>query len=272
MSDTDTDFDADVEDQDTPDGHGAGEGAEQQLSDLEQFAAEQGWAPKDKWQGDADKWVDAKAFIRRGPEFMKRTLQKQDADLADMKQTMERMARVAETAQKRAYEQAVSDLKAQRREAITNGDPDTVDAIDQRIESLDKPETAEKKPDAASPDGDPHFKAFQGENAWYGPDGDIEATAYAEQIAPVVGRKWKGAEFYQRIGEEVRKKFPDKFRNPARSRAAAVEGGGAAGYSRRGNGKGYADLPSDAKAACDRYVANGTFKTREDYVKEYFDA
>ena len=105
-------------------------------------------------------------------------------------------------------------------------------------------------------------------------------TAYADSIAPSVGRKHQGAAFYETIGTEIRKKFPDKFTNTRRQKARGVEPGGTGGGGRRGNGHTYADLPADAKAACDRFIKQGMFKgadggvlpvekARDKYTEQY---
>ncbi len=68
---------------------------------------------------------------------------------------------------------------------------------------------------------------------------------------------------------EVQKRFPEKFENPARKQAAAVSEPSTSG-PRKSNGKTYADLPAEAKAACDRYVKTIPNYKREEYVKTYF--
>ena len=60
---------------------------------------------------------------------------------------------------------------------------------------------------------------------------------------------------------------PDKFKNPRRQQAAAVEGAGGSTY-RSGGVKGYADLPPEAKAACDKFV-NQKLITQKQYLAEY---
>ena len=70
----------------------------------------------------------------------------------------------------------------------------------------------------------------------------------------------------QEVTEEVRRRFPEKFGNPRREKPNRVEGGGTP--SGRSGKKGYADLPPEAKAACDRFVKQGLM-TKEEYVKDF---
>ena len=43
------------------------EGGQQELS-TEDRARAQGWRPKDEYNGNPDRWVDAEAFVKRGEE------------------------------------------------------------------------------------------------------------------------------------------------------------------------------------------------------------
>ena len=163
-----------------------------------------------------------------------------------------------------------------------DGDTEAFDRVQEQVDALGEeiaaPAPNGQQTDQQKADSDPAFIAWRAQNAWYGDD--IELTAYAEQIAPVIGRKHQGAAFYDAIGTEIRRKFPDKFTNTRRQRARSVEPAGGGGGGRRGNGHTYADLPADAKAACDRFIKQGMFtapdgsilpvdKAREKYVSNY---
>lgn len=240
-----------------------------QPNEIEEIALEMGWAPQDKWNGSADSWVDAKTFLKRGPTFLKRTLEKQDSELASLKQDIKRMASASEKAAARAYEQALVDLKTQRAEAIRAGDPGAVDHFDKQMDELRK--DAPEPPAAPNPDEDPNFKSWLADNAWYGKGGDYKMRAFANQIAPEVGADgFQGAEFYQKITELVREEFPEKFANAARKGAPRVEGAGNGSMGRSGGAKKtYRDLPPEARRACDNFVSDGVL-TKEQYVADYF--
>jgi len=255
------------------DAEGEGDDSEPELSEIEQVAAEMGWSPQDKWRGPEEQWVDAKTFLKRGPEILKQTLSRQDQKLSQVSETMERMARVAETAQERAYERARADILAEQEEAVAAGDLETFRDTQKQLESLDKekPTPTPKADDTAgNPDEDPAFKAWHAENSWYGPDGDPEKTLYAEQtLAPVLSRKYKGAEFYEKIAEGVARKFDDTRASKPR-RAPNVAGGGSSRMGGNGGGQSYNSLPAEAKKACDDFIKQGLFESREEYVKNYF--
>ena len=162
----------------------------------------------------------------------------------------------------------MAELKTEQRAAVEEGDTAAYDAAGKKIDELGKdvPEETTKAADRTA-DDDPGFKPFSAANPWYGDN--IEMTAYAESISAVVGRNHQGSAFYDKIAEEVRAKFPDNFRNAARKSPSRVEGSGASTTRRgSGNGKTYADLPPEAKAACDRFVKQDLMK-REQYVDDY---
>ena len=93
-------------------------------------------------------------------------------------------------------------------------------------------------------------------------------TIYANQCAPIIGPKHPpdSKAFYDAIEAEVRKQFPDNFTNTRRRAPATVESGNGAG--RNTGTKTYANLPPEAKAACDDFV-DQELMTRDQYVAEY---
>jgi hypothetical protein len=234
-----------------------GEEQEEVSEEIDALAREMGWSPADEWRGDPEKHVDARTFIKTGPEILKSTLRKQDEKLDEVAATMKGMAKAAKGAEDRAYARATEVLKAQQEEAVADGDVEEFKRIGTEIDELDKP-------DAQANNVDPNYSSFQDANPWYGTD--YERSAYADQIAPHVGQKFQGVDFYKELSSAVAKKFPDT--NPNRDRAPSVEGGGGTNRPKAG-GITYKSLPAEAKAACDDFVTDGIM-TREEYVTDYF--
>ena len=52
-------------------------------------------------------------------------------------------------------------------------------------------------------------------------------------------------------------------------RSRQGDGAGAGGNGADKNKHTYANLPDDAKVACDGFIADGLFKTREEYCERY---
>ncbi len=245
----------------------------------EAYARRLGWAPKDEWRGAEERWVDADAFVTRVETeipVMRERLRAQDSsiaqrdkDIAELKTTIGDFRGFQERSEEKAYNRALKTLRGQQKQAVAEADSDAFDAAAKEIDDLEKDRQASAvaatKPNGA-PTEDPEFVPWQGRNSWYGDD--VELTAYAEQIAPIVARKTRmasGVALYDAIADEVKKKFPDRFENPRRKQAAPVDGGGGKGHKRA---RGYGDLPAEAKAACDRFVKQGIM-SKDDYVKEF---
>lgn len=253
--------------------------------EAETKARDMGWRPRDEWEGDDSGWMEADAFIERQDkrraivteevkaesEKLKSELAALKAEHAETKQTIEDFKGFQTKIEEAAYKRALKDLQAQQKAAVESGDTEAFDSAAREIGELvdDARKPAEQKP--FNPAEIPAFRDFRKVNKWYG--NDYEMSAYANQIGPMIMRNENlsgdDAEYYDRIGEEVRKKFPDAFENKNRKRASSVEEpGGSDGGKKKGNG--VADLPAEAKATGERFVKQGLFKDLKEYAKDYF--
>jgi hypothetical protein len=97
------------------------------------------------------------------------------------------------------------------------------------------------------------------------------ANAYAQENPANPGVPYMT--WLDNVRAAVEEAFPHKFQNPNRSKPAAVDGGAQRGVPAPGSSKtkNYNDLPRDAKMQCDKYVSQGLYKTRDDYVKVFFE-
>lgn len=143
-----------------------------------------------------------------------------------------------------------------------------------------QPTQQQQQPRGEDPTSDPAYQAFVSENSWFGVDRrkTALATAVAQDLrADRANDSLQGKAFFDRVAAEVGKIFA-----PQRATGTKVEGAGGGGGGNGNNsatndpasGKSYADLPQDAKAACDRdakrLVGEGkTFKTEADWRKHY---
>ena len=234
-------------------------------------AKRQGWVPQEDYNGPEDKWVDAETFVKKGKEI--NALLRKDNDflkreVAEMKTTMMEFKKFHAETEKRAYERAMSDLREQKKEAISTGDGDKVLQIDDAIDEL-KSRKIEAKAERPSNQPDPSFVSWNEENKWFG--SDTELTNEANLIGEVIKRQNPtliGSEFLDEVTKRVKKMYPEKFTNSNRARPSPVEGTTAPKATGK-NGKGFNDLPPEAKAACQKFEKNGLL-TRDQYLKEYF--
>lgn len=250
----------------------------QQNSEAEENARAQGWVPQEEWKGDPERWSSAEEFIERGEKVNgilkdrnKQLLSEVSALRAELRDSVRQFGESTRKAEERAYNKAIKDIQSQQRSAVEIGDAEAWQRLENEKDALSRDfSSAQQQQQQQTQQNSPIYEGWKSDNPWY--ESDVEATAYAESIAGVVGRRHSGESrsFYDEIAAEVKKKFPEKFRNPNRDSPSAVQSATTSGGKPQKKGKSYSDLPPEAKTACDRFVGQGVM-SKEDYVKSYFE-
>lgn len=248
-------------------------------TEAEQRATEQGWTPEDRWNGDPDKWVGAEEFLERGEkhngilrERNEKLISEVHALKTELRDSVRQFGESTRKAEERALQRAMKELKLQQRAAVEQGDAQTWETLEEEKTSLqDEFVKANEKPkEQTSPDQDPAYLNWHSRNQWY--NEDLDMTVYANQIAPIVAGKLGNSntpEFYDEIAKQVKKKYPNNFRNTNRDMPSPVQGTKQEGGKPGKKGKSYNDLPEDAKKACDKFTSQ-KLMTQEEYIAEYF--
>jgi alpha-galactosidase/6-phospho-beta-glucosidase family protein len=110
-------------------------------------AESQGWVPKERFRGNESDWVDADTFVKRGREILP-ILRKNNENLVkDLQATKEQLKEFREAAeefkkfQKEAYERKaneyedrIREIKESRAQAISDGDGQKVNALDDALD------------------------------------------------------------------------------------------------------------------------------------------
>lgn len=245
-----------------------------------------GWVPKEEFR-DGEHWVDAETFVKRGKEInpilrknnetLLKKLEAAEKEVAAVKQAAEEFkAFQKENAERKVkeLEKQLLDLKEQKKTAISQADGEAVVAIDEAIDAIKEEQQAvkkppkEEKPEVKEVALDPIITTWMDDNKWFGDD--KKYTRVADAIGASISQEFpnlKGKAFFEKLDEELQEVLPAKYKKQAR--VNPVEGA-ASSPSRPVGGKKqtYDNLPSDAKAACDRFVKQG-FMTREQYVADY---
>lgn len=240
-----------------------------------QRAKMMGHIPKEEFRGDPSKWVDAKKYVERADNLMpilKSQLGKYEGEIANLratvesqKKTTEKLLKMGETVQQRAYEQAKRELTKEQAQAVADGDVTKWQQLEDRKESLPKPEPVVVE------EVNPVFNQWHTGNEWYLKDEDMTdfANIHAQKLTkqnPTLSYD----QVLQRVEEKIKQTFPQKFENPARSQPSVVDGSATREIvTKKGNT--YNDLPADAKEMCNQNVKQGLFKSKEDWVKSYFE-
>lgn len=249
-----------------------------------------GWVPKEEFRGGEENWVDAETFVKRGKELnpilrannerLKKELaeerDKHNKELAEIKQTAEEFKKFQKEAFERKQEQLkkeIDELKQQRKEAIKEGDGDLVVEIEDKLEELKeeqakKPEPPAEPPKQAETQLDPSLSEWLDRNKWYGQD--VETTEIVNGMGAAIRRQFPdlvGKKFLEKLDERLQQRFPDLYENPSKAQTNVDSSTTRSGSSSKK--KSYENLPNDAKAACDKFVKQGLFKSREEYVELY---
>jgi hypothetical protein len=201
------------------------------LSAIQEKALEQGWKPKDQFEGEEDEFIDAAEFVRRGELFSK--IDHQGKELKAVRQALDALrvhhTKVAQT----EYNRALKTLQESRKEAIENGDTEQAFAIQDQIDTV----KAERVQIDIAPvqELNPEFVEWTERNTWYSKDEDMRVVA--DKFGIKLHEQGKSpAEVLKLVEAKIKDTFPHKFANANRDRPNAVESSSRSGKSvSRGN-------------------------------------
>lgn len=233
-------------------------------TEAEQRARAQGWVPKDEWNGEG-KWRDAEEYLDRGELFQK--INSQRSKLRDLEENQKAFASHLKTVREAEFKRALATLRAEKKEALVEGDADGVIAADEKLIALqaEARRLAEQERQAPQVSNEPHpdFVQWQAKNPWYS-DSNRAMKAFADVEGIKLSQQGLSpAEVLREIEAQVRKEFPEKFTNPNRSKPGAVEAG-----TRSGPSKAEAYQLSDSeRKVMNTLVRSGTI-TKEQYIAD----
>jgi hypothetical protein len=236
---------------------------------LEQRAMEQGWRPKDEFNGDEETFVDAKEFLGRQPLFDK--IETSQKEVKQLRKALENFKNHYTKVKETEYNRALAALKSERKSALENGDGDRFELIDAEIKNVEQQVQEVKQAHEAplvqdTPQEPIEFVHWKNRNGWY--DKMQYMRVYADELGTTLHQQGvKPAEVLKQVEVAVRKKFPDEFVNPRKASAPAVEEGRGSSTASRGNS--FKDkLPADARSIMNSLVRSGTM-TEEEYIADF---
>lgn len=273
-------------------------------ADVEAEAVEHGWKPEPEWKGDKARWVDAKTYLERISTVLPLVQQNNKALQSTNRRLVEQVnsltgelkaVKTSITAIEESHEADVAEriketkadiaraLKAARDDEDTEAEVKLLDQLADLKSAEKDAERAKKEkkeapaPAKEAPPLDPAMLAWQEQNTWFGVDArkSRRAMVIAAEIAEDnVDSPLRGKAFYEEMDKRL-SEFNMGSRRPADSK---VESGRTRGTG--GGAKSFADLPADAKAACDKQGKqlvgpNRAYKTsdawRVAYAAKYFE-
>jgi len=200
--------------------------AERVYSPVEEKAIEQGWIPKEEFDGDEAEFIDAPEFVRRGELFGK--IEKQSKELKAVRQALDAFRTHHSKVKEMEYERALKTLKEARREATATGDHERALAIEDKIDEVKaEKETISRESQATQVQEDdtytPQFEAWVSRNDWY------ENNKVMRKAADAIGKDfhesgYSPTEVLSMVEKEIRKEFAHKFTGSGVRRPTAVEG------------------------------------------------
>ena len=236
---------------------------EKQTDPYEDQAREQGWRPKEEFEGDPEKWKPAKEFVERGELF-----QKIDGLGKELKETRKALKMLQEhhtKVKEVEYKRAVDELKALQKRHLEEGNSDGYLEASELLTDLKAEQKAREAVSAAQPaQTDPRFSSWIDANPWYTKDPDMRE--YADVVGLGYANKHPGIDpedVLKYVSVQVKSFFKDKFKNPNRERPSAVEGNSTPTASNKSS----FELTDDERRVMNTFIRAGVM-TKDEYVAQ----
>lgn len=239
-----------------------------QVDTYESSAREQGWKPKEEFEGDPDKWRPAKEFVERGELFSK--MDNMGKELKETKKALKMLAEHTARVKETEYNRAVQELKALQKRHLEEGRSDeylqTTELLtdlkaEQKARQVAFEVQAQQQPQGV----DPQFVAWTQKNSWY--NSDAEMRKYADNIGLGYAKANPDIDpndVLKYVAGEVKIRFKDKFENPNRTKPSAVEGASSPGGGKREGG---VQLTDEERRVMNTFIRTGVM-TKEEYIAQ----
>lgn len=184
-----------------------------ELSPVEQQAMEQGWMPKEDWVAagrDPDEHRSAKEFVDRGELY--KSIHTTKRELKQTQAALDALQKHHKYVFEKAHEQALRDLRAEKRLAIRNEDFERVEEIETEIDEMKDQHLKEKaelhaQAQVAVP---AEVQNFIDRNPWYTMDKGLRDEADAIGFIYLNNGGTRDG-LLSHVEKEVKRKFPEKF-------------------------------------------------------------
>ena len=239
-----------------------------QVSSYENEAREMGWRPKDVWEGDPDKWRDAKEFVERGELYGK--IDSVSRELKETRKALKMLQEHHSKVKEIEFKRAVDELKAAQKKHLEEGNADgyleTTELLTELKAEQKAREVVEESVPKTHPGVDPRFTAWTKENVWY--DTDRDMRDFADTIGQGFAARNPGinpVEVLKYVTREVKKHYKEKFENPNRSKPGMVEDKGTNTQST--TKKDSVTLSDDERRVMNTFLRQGIM-TKEGYLEQ----
>lgn len=229
-----------------------------------------GWRPLSEFNGIAGKWKDYPEFLAFGDDklgVMSENMATMQRKLVEMERLQDVQNSTHQMDMKAQKIRIVNEYEDKMRDAVQDGD---VEAFDKASKQRDEQVEAYEEPDPSVNAYAAPMADFMDRNSWYGTEEGQVASDHFDAEGHRIrtsGRNLSPTEEMKEAEKSVRKKFPELYGNPKRTRAAAV-GSGRRPIARKGP-RTYEAMSPEEQQGCDDSV-KAEFSTREQFVKNHF--
>jgi len=238
-----------------------------QVDPYEQQAKEQGWKPKEEFQGDPGQWRPAKEFVDRGELFGK--IDTLGRELKETKKALQMLQEHHSKVREVEYNKALQELKTLQKKHLEEGNSDgyleTTELLtDLKAEQKAREVINEQATQQEQPSVDPRFVTWVGRNIWY--EKDDEMRQFADAIGTGYAKVHPDTnpeEVLKYVSAQVKARFPHKFKNPNRDNPGTV---GTSDTSNTSNSKSL-QLSEEEKRVMNTFIRNNVM-TKEEYLIE----
>ena len=233
----------------------------------EAAARSEGWKSKEEL-GDAYdpvRYVNAEEFIKRKPLF--ETIKQQSKSIKELKKTVESVVHFSKQNAEIAARNAIAQLKAQKKEAISIGDADAVELIDNSIKVQEQAAQNAAQTVVSIP---AEITEWAEKNKWF--DLDMELQDFFTTFCASYAKRNPGQPIemaLQSAEAATRRAFPDsKYFAPSRRPAAPMvepqKGESAKSSAKYSTSR----LTDDQRRTYDAYVRKSKILTHEQYFQK----
>ena len=233
-----------------------------QVDPIEAEAREQGWKPKEEYEGDPTKWRPAKEFVERGELFGK--IDHMGKELKETRKALKMLQDHHTKVRETEYNRALTELKALQKKHLEEGNSDGYLETTELLTDLKAEQKAREVVQQNVPNQpDPRFINWVSANKWY--EKDAEMRKYADTLGAGYAASNPGIdpeEVLQYVTKEVRTRFSTKFVNPNREKPSTVEGASTGAAN-----KSSFELTDDERKVMNTFVRAGVM-SKEDYIAQ----
>lgn len=237
----------------------------QEVTSVEDRAREQGWRPKEEFDGEPSKWVSAETFVAKG-ELIDR-IESLGKKLKDSEKTIKMLSEHHSKVKESEFKRAVDFLKSQKKAAYEEGDVDKIIELDDKIAEVRETQKALDRQERINehPETHPAFQSWVSENKWYDKNKEMRADAdtFGEAYARNNPDKTPN-EVLEYVTKKIKKAYPEEFTNPRRNGPSGVEGGGG---NRQAMSRDAFSLTEEETRVMNTFLRNGIM-TKDEYIKE----